>query len=72
MWYRQEIKSFNSEFCSLLSSFPQKELSFIYSLARKNKDYSVRYTSDYVYINQRAFNFDLIVKYYTRKVIIDS
>jgi hypothetical protein len=74
MWYRQEIKRFSSEFRSLLSSFPERELSSIYSLVRKNKDSSVRYTSDCVYINKPALalNSGLIVKYYTRKVVMNS
>ena len=64
VWYRHGVKSFSGEFRSLLSSLPQEELNSIYSLARNNKNNSVRYTSNCVFINKRAFDCDFIVKYH--------
>ena len=62
MLIRKGVKNYDFMFQNLLKSLPQREKEALRNAAMLRGDKSIKYSSDYIVINRRAFNSRAILK----------
>jgi hypothetical protein len=60
--FTKGVKNYNFTFQNLLKSLPQREKEALRNAAMLRGDKSIKYSSDYIVINRRAFNSRAILK----------
>ena len=61
-WSSKGVMHYNYQFKSLLSLLSNRELKALYSLAIKREYDNLSYKTDYIVINEKGFDSNLIIK----------
>ena len=61
-WSSKGVINYNYQFKSLLSLLSNRELKALYSLAIKREYDNLSYKTDYIVINEKGFDSNLIIK----------